>query len=42
MKPSPHVEGEYRLERGIVGRVRTTTCTRTTYDTYAGAQWAVY
>jgi hypothetical protein len=38
MKPSPHLEGDYWMERGTKGRVRTAGHTRTIYDTFVGAQ----
>ena len=41
-KPSPHLEGDYWIERGTQGRVRTTGYTRTIYDTFAGAQQGEY
>jgi hypothetical protein len=41
-KPSLHLEGDYWMERGTKGRVRTTGYSGTTYDTYAGAQQGEY
>lgn len=41
-KPSPHLEGDYWMERGTKGRVRTTGYTQTVYDTFAGAQQGEY
>ena len=42
MKPSPHLEGDYWMEVGTKGRVRTTGYTRTIYDTFDGAQEGDY
>jgi len=42
MKPSPHLEGDYWMEVGTKGRVKTIGYTRTLYDTFAGAQQGDY
>jgi len=40
--PSPHLEGDYWMERGTKGRVRTTGYTRMIYDTFSGAHQGEY
>jgi hypothetical protein len=42
IRPSQHLEGDYWMEHGTHGRVRTTGYTRTIYDTVAGAQEGDY
>jgi hypothetical protein len=42
MKLSPHLEGDYWMEVGTRGRVRTTGHSRTTYDTFEGARLSRY
>jgi len=41
-KPELHLEGDYWLERGTKGRVRTTGYTRAIYGTFLGAQQGEY
>jgi len=41
-KPSPYLEGDYWMEVGTKGRVRTTGYSRTTYDTFDGAKQGEY
>lgn len=40
--PTPHLEGDYWMERGTKGRLQTTGHTRKLYDTFAGAQQGDY
>lgn len=42
MKPAPHLEGDYWMERGTKGRVRTTGHSRVIYGTFDGAQQGGY
>lgn len=42
MKPMPHLEGDYWMEVGTKGRLRTTGHCRTTYDTFNGARQGEY
>lgn len=42
IKPEPHLEGDYWMEAGTKGRLVSTGYTRTTYDTFAGAQHGNY
>jgi hypothetical protein len=42
IEPSPHLEGDYWMEVGTKGRVRTTGYTRTIYETFAGARQGEY
>jgi hypothetical protein len=42
LKPSPHLEGDYWMEVGTKGRVRTTGHSKTAYDSFAGARQGMY
>jgi len=41
-EPSLHLEGDYWMERGTKGRLRTTGYRKTIYDTFVGAQQGEY
>jgi hypothetical protein len=41
-KPTPHLEGDYWMEVGTKGRLKTVGYTKTTYDTFGGARQAEY
>jgi hypothetical protein len=40
--PSPHLEGDYWMEVGTKGRLRTVGRSTTIYDTFAGARQGTY
>jgi hypothetical protein len=42
MQPSPHLEGDYWMEVGTKGRVKTTGYSRATYDTFDSARRGEY
>jgi hypothetical protein len=42
MHPMPHLEGDYWMEVGTKGRVKTVGHTKTVYDTFGGARHGQY